>query len=154
MAFVDAQGLRPFTMVKSLKGASMSQPMRAGKTAQWAGKPARVDATAPSGVDGEALARFLRRRHPRNTAGYVAAATQIPEATIKDWLLLRCRPSSANLMRLAETPAYGVALMEACWRRCPDFIAEAALHAEASRLRGEIAAAQARLDAISQGVWP
>ncbi len=103
-----------------------------------------------TGIDGEALARFLRRRHPHGTAGYVATVTGIAEATIKDWLQLRTRPSVPHFMRLVEAPVYGAALIAACWPACPDFVTGAALEAEANDLRAAISAAERRLNEIAR----
>ena len=63
-------------------------------------------------LDGQALAAFLRRKYRHCAAGYVAAKTGIPEATVKGWLMLRARPCSAHLLALVS--AYGLALLSAC----------------------------------------
>ena len=114
----------------------MSQPMRAGNSA---------------GIDGEALALFLRRRHPHGTAGYVAAATGIAEATIKDWLQQRCRPSTSHFLRLIAAAPYGLPLMEACWSDAPPSIRFAAESETLFHLRAERARLERRIAAMEGG---
>lgn len=94
-------------------------------------------------LDGQALAAFLRRKYRHCAAGYVAAKTGIPEATVKGWLMLRARPCSAHLLALVS--AYGLALLSACWRDAPDEIVAHAKKGEMQALHAEIAALQAQL---------
>lgn len=114
----------------------MSHPLQAGFSAR------------KDGLDLAALAGFLRRRHPHCTAGYVAAATDIPEATVKDWLQLRCRPSARHLITLIAAAPYGLALLEACWPDAPSAIRHAAQAQTLEALRAEQAHLARRIAAI------
>lgn len=136
MSFVDAQGLRPFAMSSSRKGSAMSQSMRAGH-------PAKIDGSA---LDLPALAQFLRRRHPHCAADYVARAAGIPAATVKDWLQLRCRPSTRHFLTLVGR--YGAPLIAACWPDAPDFVLAACQAARLARLDDDIAALHAERAAL------
>lgn len=82
-----------------------------------------------NGLDGAALAAYLRRRHRHCTAGYVSVRTGIPEATIADWLTGRCRPGTPHLLTLLR--CYGMGLLQAAWPGAPDEIVAAA---QAARL--------------------
>ena len=114
----------------------MSQPLRAGNPAKTAGNR----------LDLEAFAHFLRRRHPHGTAGYVSCFTGIPEATVKDWLQLRCRPSTGHFLTLVSR--YGLALIAACWPSAPDAVMALAQTERAARLESEIAALHAERAAL------
>ena len=102
-------------------------------------------------LDLAALAGFLRRRHPQCTAGYVATATDIPEATVKDWLQLRCRPSTRHLLTLIAAAPYGLALLEACWPDAPPAIRLAAQAETLFHLRAERALLERRIAAMEGG---
>lgn len=116
----------------------MSHPFQAGTPARSAG------------LDLAAFAAFLRRRHPHCAAGYVAQATGVPEATVKDWLQLRCRPSTRNFLTLVVAPAYGLALLEACWPEAPPAIRAAAEAETLAALRAEQARLAARIAALEE----
>lgn len=118
----------------------MSQSFRAGSPAKNSGRA--------NCLDGLALAAYLARRHRHCTAGYVAARTGIAEATVRDWLIGRCRPSTPHLLTLVA--AYGIGLLEAAWPKAPPEIAAAARAGEIAALKAEIASAHARLAALDE----
>ena len=97
-------------------------------------------------VDGDALARFLRRRHHFDTANHVAAETGIAPETVRNWLRHRAKPNSAHFMALAF--AYGPDLVAAACPNAPRWLDGACRAAEADRIKGEIDELHKRLEAL------
>ncbi|MGE0845518.1 MAG: hypothetical protein AB7L41_04560 [Flavobacteriaceae bacterium] len=99
-------------------------------------------------VDGPALAAFLRRRHPFDTAWKVADVTGIPMETVRNWLRLRAAPSASNFWTLAEH--YGPDLVAASVRHAPGWLDTACRAEEHRRLSAELQDLQARLRELEE----
>jgi hypothetical protein len=85
------------------------------------------------------LGRFLRSKHPRDTAAYVAAETNIPIESVENWLQGRAFPRAKHQFRLIA--AYGPSVFAAMMPSAPRWLDEAV---RAERLR-ELEETQARL---------
>jgi transcriptional regulator with XRE-family HTH domain len=93
----------------------------------------------------ERVIAFLRRIHPIKTAEAVSADTGVQASTVRKWLERASAPSFAALFRLLG--AYGPEFVCACMNTPPEWLSEAARKEEARRLRAEIDALTARLEA-------
>lgn len=85
------------------------------------------------------LGRFLRAKHPRDTAAYVAADTGIPIESVENWLQGRAFPRAKH--QFALIAAYGPSVFAAMMPFAPRWLDEAV---RAERLR-ELEETQARL---------
>lgn len=100
------------------------------------------------GFDPQAVAVFLRRRHPRDTAGWVASTSGVKFETARNWLRGRAAPNALHLLALAG--AYGPEFLTACWPAAPAWLDAAARGEAARQTRADIAALHARLEAIEE----
>lgn len=76
------------------------------------------------------LSTFLRRMHPRDTAGHVEAETGIAAATVEKWLCHASLPQARQLARLIG--AYGPSALAALFPQAPRWLDDAV---RAERLR-------------------
>lgn len=92
---------------------------------------------------------FLRQRHPLKTPDHVAADTGVPAGTVQKWLDRGSAPSVAHYCRLWL--AYGPEFLAATIERAPAWLDAAHRAEEATRLKAEIAAREARLAKLEEG---
>lgn len=92
---------------------------------------------------GDRVIAFLRQRHPSKTPDHVAVETGVPAGTIQKWLDRGSAPSVAHYCRLWL--AYGPEFLVATAGQAPAWLDAAHRAEEATRLKAEIAAREARL---------
>ena len=91
---------------------------------------------------------FLRHRHPLKTPDHVAAESGVPAGTVQKWLDRGSAPSVAHYCRLWL--AYGPEFLAATIERAPAWLDAAHRAEEATRLKAEIAAREARLAKLEE----
>ncbi|WP_131193702.1 helix-turn-helix domain-containing protein [Lichenihabitans psoromatis] len=94
-------------------------------------------------VVGERIARFLRAKHPNDTAKTVARLTGLPSATISKWLERSSAPSAGALITLLAV--YEAELFSAVCPGLVDWVEQALALSRDAALREQIAANEAQL---------
>jgi hypothetical protein len=95
------------------------------------------------------LGRFLRSRHPRDTAACVAAETGVSSETVENWLQGRAFPRARQ--QFALIGAYGPSVFAAMMPSAPRWLDEAVRRDELERMKAEHTARAARIAQLEEG---
>jgi transcriptional regulator with XRE-family HTH domain len=128
-------------------GASTSAPWRGARRRSFA-KREQFGGTREQfgGACADRLAAFLRGARPTKTACAVAADLGLSARTVEKWMTGEARPNVAAVVALAC--AYGPEAVAALMRDPPAWLDEAVRLRRRAALDAEMAALQARRDAL------
>lgn len=140
---IDAGSFRkrrpsPAPRGKSYEVTVRQSPLRTGQLS-----PA---ARPQSDARHERVIAYLQRRYPTKTPESVEADTGIKAATVQKWIVRRSAPGFAAMFRLLC--AYGPELLCVALDNPPAWLDEAARAEEAKNLKAQIAALNAKLEAL------
>lgn len=130
----EEEPLRRHLTTRGLRGSARKVPQVCGNT------PAYL-------FDVAGLVDWLRDRYPRSTPINVEAETGIPAGSVENWLHRRSQPSVEHFTRLLAV--FGPSLLQACLRRPPEWVEQAAITERGRELDEQIARLKSERSALS-----